>query len=149
MSDESGQILIRLSYLAGIIDGEGCIGAYKIYKSSNSYRVMLKVGMTDCQPPQMLKQAFGGNLRLIPSKGKNKPVFAWEICSKRAADVLEVLLPYLTVKQSKARSAIALARMHHSTKRQRGADGRFPKLAMEDIAIGKPLYEALRNTNKY
>ena len=145
MSDDCRQILVQLAYFAGIVDGEGCIGAYPIYKSSYSYKVLLKVGMTDPQPPQMLYRAFGGNFRVIPARNGNKPVFAWEIGAKKAADVLEILLPYLTVKQSKARSAIALARMHY-TQRQRGADGRFPKLAIEDIAIRKPLYEALRNT---
>lgn len=102
----------KVIYLAGLIDGEGCIGAYNIRSKGDrraaNYVVNLRVTMKSPAPIKMLHDVFGGNLKVYASKGKGKPgpYFAWQIRATKCIEVLKELKEFLTEKKSQAEVAI-------------------------------------------
>lgn len=98
----------ELAYIAGIIDGEGCItiNHARNWQCLSGYTNMLqiKVAMTTYQVPYWLLDKCGGSLREQPSK--HKLIYVWTISSKQVADLLRQLLPYL--KNTKAQAEIAI-----------------------------------------
>lgn len=95
MSDQTD-----IAWAAGFIDGEGCIQISKPPK-----RVMtLKASQKLSNPLQQLKQLFGGNVY------QYELICSWQVSGRMAAQTLERLLPYLTVKQSQARVFLNLQR---------------------------------------
>ena len=102
-----------LNYLAGIVDGEGCIGGYSRWHSRRSFSVSVHVCMTNSIIPSMFVDRFGGHVLLEKKKTTaGKPIFRWSAFCNKAADVLEILVPYLVLKKDQAIDAITLARLH-------------------------------------
>lgn len=96
---------VKLSYLAGIIDGEGTIG---IFKHKQAYRITLKVANTSEQLIIYLHENFGGN-KMGPyndKKENHKDMFEWHCTSRKAIEIIEKVKPYLIVKNTQAALAI-------------------------------------------
>jgi hypothetical protein len=90
----------RLAYLAGIIDGEGCISIVRLNRGRKSLAYILRVICNmnaPAQPLLLLKQIFGGRLG-----GPYGKAFRWEVSTTEAAIALRAMLPYLTVKKAEA-----------------------------------------------
>jgi len=119
---------IQLSYLAGIVDGEGCIRIDKQKASKANNRLTpyhaphIGVGMTDERIPQLFKKVFGGSLRVECVPSGRKPLFRWAITGRhKIIPCLEALLPYLIVKRPQAEILIRLAKgMKIPFNRQKG-----------------------------
>lgn len=84
-------------YLAGIIDGEGCI------RANNAPRV--HVTNTDQRLTDWLVETFGG---YVWHEGKSymanaKPRHVWEVSARKAQTLLREVEPYLKLKQQQAR----------------------------------------------
>jgi len=117
---------IELAYLAGIIDGEGCISLYGRGKrcedgSWKRFTVGISVGMVDYEIPCLLRDSFGGGLCQHPPRGiSRKPQWLWSISHRKAFKVLILLKPYLRIKAAQAEIAInCLARRgYFGTKKQ-------------------------------
>lgn len=89
-----------IAYIAGLIDGEGCIG-----RSNGHWRV--QVGMTDAAIIAWLAE-MGGSYDLERLAPPRLPLHRWRLL--RAADVfafLEAVAPYLRVKAAPAAEALA------------------------------------------
>lgn len=96
------------AYLAGIIDGEGCITVWKSGRYDNRV-VTVAVAMNDKQAVDLLYEAFGGCLFHIKKQNpKWNDSWRWAVKSRRAKVVLEALLPYLRVKTRQAEAALEL-----------------------------------------
>ena len=71
---------LDLAYLAGIIDGEGCI-TIKYNKRTDVHFVALSVGMTELPAVELMVRVFGGKLRKELPGGKNsvrnKAMYRW------------------------------------------------------------------------
>ena len=107
-----------IAYLAGIIDGEGCItlanqpSHYRRRRAKyhenptakkDFYMPRLKVGMTDSQPIDLLFVTFGGRRRIQSAKSTRKLVYHWEVTGRPViSKVLLQLYPYLRVKRPQA-----------------------------------------------
>jgi intein/homing endonuclease len=99
---------LQLAYLAGIIDGEGCVSRQESSSSwtvavtntsSELEKVLGGIGGLFYYPPRRASLKFDGTL--------NKQRFEWKVC--RAWDVLELLealAPYLVIKKDRAAQAI-------------------------------------------
>ena len=96
-----------LAYLAGILDGEGCVHIAK-ERGNNAprYKLAVQVSMVDKTPPALAYSAFGGYLRLRDRNKKWKPLWEWQIKSGDAIACLKALLPYLRTKKTEAELAI-------------------------------------------
>lgn len=101
-----------LAYAAGIIDGEGSISASHSSKCAKNVRIILNVAMCDPSAVVFLQQTFGGNLRREKRMTKSgRPIYSWSLYCRKAASVLQLILPYLRIKRQRAADAIKLALM--------------------------------------
>lgn len=95
---------MEISYLAGLVDGEGCIrlhpsnkGIYRKYyprlQVTNSYKLLL----------DMLVSQYGGAIH-GPKRGSisTKDCWDWRITGDKARQLLIDLIPFLIVKKEKA-----------------------------------------------
>jgi hypothetical protein len=112
---------IDIAYLAGLIDGEGCIGV-RVNKHgyvSNS----LQITMTRLEPLMWSKTTTGfGEIYYKKEKRKNrKDVYQWSVSnSEEIRILLQQLIPFLKVKKSEAMAFMVLSslkRIKHNGKR--------------------------------
>ena len=105
-----------VGYLAGLVDGEGCIYIGRTYAKALCDRtpesrqyLFLSVSITSTTLMLMcwLKDNFGGSFRSKkPSDEKYKECYGWRLVSNQAAGFLERILPLLIVKREQAEIAI-------------------------------------------
>jgi len=104
-----------LAYMAGLVDGEGCIHINHTNigskKSTLNYCLRITVGNTDIKMLKFCKKKFGGNLhKRSPRKNPNitgrLPSYKWYLCGKNAGKLVELIFPYLITKKEKAKIAL-------------------------------------------
>jgi hypothetical protein len=82
-------------WLAGIIDGEGCLTIERDGRSPS-----IRVGMTDKEAIERCQRIAGvGSMRLRELANRDKPVWLWCVYSANARDIAWLLLPLLTTKR--------------------------------------------------
>jgi len=98
-----------LGWLAGIIDGEGCIFADK-------HGLRVRVGSAD---PFMARECY----KIYPvgviqeqCRKNNYFIYYWIISTKQAGEFLKLILPYLKVKKEQAIKAIELQELRTKLK---------------------------------
>ena len=88
-------------YLAGLIDGEGCIQMV----GSGSATLILTIANTYKPIIDMLYAEFGGNMREYLDKRQlesgrfRKPIYYWSLMGPRAEILLRECYPYLIIKK--------------------------------------------------
>lgn len=95
-------------YLAGLFDGEGCVGVYAQKGRGYCLRVQLVQTKTASSAPlfQSLREEFGGNVSESRStSGRMK--LNWQLASDNAVRLLEVLQKHLLLKTDQVRFAVA------------------------------------------
>lgn len=109
MSDKA-----KFSYLAGIIDGEGCltIGAGRKGNVTN-YNSVIVVASTNEKLIQWLQHNFGGNYYKAGREVPNcKPAFIWRFLKKAEIEkLLLAILPYLIIKREQAIALLEFVRL--------------------------------------
>ena len=104
-----------LIYVAGLIDGDGCITT-----SFQSFRLTLS--NTDKRMILWLQRTFGGNVnnQHLPENPKWNPSWKWVICAKEDLKTfLELISPYLKFKREQAILVLNFLRKypkHHGRK---------------------------------
>jgi hypothetical protein len=93
--------VLSLEYIAGFIDGEGCIG---IYKNDNQIYPRLAITNTNREILAMLQLQFGGYLHAAKiNKDKNyKPSYVWCLSSSKCINLIKKIEPLLIIKRSQA-----------------------------------------------
>ena len=97
-------------YLAGIIDGEGCIRLARKRKTIISYTAYLIVTNCNLELLESLKTTTGLGLIYKVKNSSNpnwNPCHRWQVVSKQARELLEMLLPYLRLKKEIARLVLS------------------------------------------
>ena len=99
---------LDIRYLAGLMDGEGCI-AIRLRKDMpknprNSYMLVVQISMTHEGVISAIKKSAGGAMSEIKwhRRMSNRPAYQWRLYSNAAAEFLEKCLPYLIVKKDEA-----------------------------------------------
>lgn len=103
---------VLLSYLAGIIDGEGCLRINKMKPEnlqhnrskakSARYAAYVCVGMTFKQVSELLTTVLGGSLREERILNR-RSIWRWTVSGRQIViNALEAVFPYLIVKKSQA-----------------------------------------------
>ncbi|MGE3487399.1 MAG: hypothetical protein AB7L09_21985 [Nitrospira sp.] len=96
------------AYLAGFIDGDGCISANTRAGWSNYYP-RVSISQVEGDYLAQLKQWFGGALRQrIPSGVGSRMIWNLQIPSGGTRVVLNGVLPYLRYKQPQAEIALKI-----------------------------------------
>lgn len=104
-----------VSYVAGLIDGEGSIviGVSKIgsKKDRKTPCHWLQVGITNTDKKLIdwLHNILGGHISdnsHSPSRKNQRPCWAWRIMSNEAKRFLEIIYPYVRIKRQQIKLAI-------------------------------------------
>ena len=98
---------VDLAWAGGIVDGEGCIGAYA---TSGYMRLKLEVNNIDPRMPQMLYEMFGGTRYLHPAQRPNeRQLYRWCAHDALAGRIIAQIYPYLVIKKEQAEIALQIA----------------------------------------
>ncbi len=100
---------MKIAYLAGIIDGEGCILIHRSINDKGYIGYTLEVGVrnTDGRLIDWLKNNYGGTVK-VSSRGnsKHKTCYDWRLFNQKAISLLLLILPYLIVKKEQIEVAL-------------------------------------------
>lgn len=94
-----------LSYIAGFVDGEGCIRIKKASQRGNSFYVWVAITNTYKPTLDYIAEIFGGKVRKAERK-TNKWAYHFLITSSEAVDFLKSILGFLREKRPQAELAI-------------------------------------------
>ena len=115
-----------IAYIAGIMDGEGCIHIKRHTKEpATQYTLQITVGSTQEWLCRYLQFSFGGSVRQNLSVTKRippqKPFWVWRVSAALAYNFLKIIYPYLHLKREQARIALEFqeARKQHRNLGQR------------------------------
>jgi hypothetical protein len=98
---------IESAYIAGLIDGEGCIGIYRKKNRGNFIQISLVNTSKPLADWLCLKMGANAVLSLTDKRPRNKQSYSVTLDRLRAYAVLKRILPYLRVKDAQAKLAIA------------------------------------------
>jgi hypothetical protein len=105
----------EVAYLAGLIDGEGCLYARKtISRKTIGVASGLIISMTDGGVIQEMQSMTGvGGIALFKDKRKTnwKVAHIWTVGSQQCALLCREVLPYLRIKKRQAELLIELAEL--------------------------------------
>ena len=79
-----------IAYIAGIIDGEGCIMIRRDGKHTNSHSVVLYITNSDFGILKFIKERFGGSI-YNQGRAVNKVIFQYSVGSKKAITLLKAV----------------------------------------------------------
>jgi len=86
----------KLAYLAGLIDGEGCVGTYR---SGKHMYFTIEIKMTSEAVIDWLVENFGGYKHARPSTNRRwQDQYRWRIRGRDAEKLYERISPMLLVK---------------------------------------------------
>ena len=145
-----------LAYIAGIVDGEGCIRITSCFHPTNSvnssHSLRLAITNTSAGLIAWLLRVIGGSVTKHPIRHdkrpgwhSRKPVFDWYVHGNNAALLVMGLQPYLIIKREQADLVgefIALNKRHKTT--IRGHRRLSPRLVHQREAIERQLVLAKR-----
>lgn len=102
----------QLLYVAGLFDGEGCIGLYNTRTKNDTrsvcYQLVVRLTQKTPQGVEALQELWDGNIYTYANVGPNKPgpYYAYRLTNRNAEAALKELIPFLRNKQSQALMAI-------------------------------------------
>jgi hypothetical protein len=120
------------SYMAGLVDGEGCIRIVITHSSDNfrpspQYQLVISIDMTSLDCLKKAQGVFGGKITSRDREGTNFRIYHWHLFSQNASDALKKMLPYLQEKKQQAITGIDFQKI------LKHCSGRKP-LTKEEIA---------------
>jgi len=112
------------AYLAGLIDGDGCVDAYVAQSDGSTwYRVYLAVNSVEHKVIKRLEELFGGkgHKRERPHY-KHGFIWEWKLIVKQDVnDLIEQMIPYLVLKREQARLAVQFLNLPRGCPKDREA----------------------------
>lgn len=100
----------EVAYLAGLMDGEGCIYMErKASRHSYSYVLVVRVTNEHKGALERCKEKFGGSLYTMSeadTEQNRKQIFQWSIKGKAAHEFLKTVVPFLVIKLEQAQLVI-------------------------------------------
>jgi len=127
------------AYFAGFFDGEGHITISRDPRRPWSCYVEIGATQRNEEPLHMLQRCYGGKVHK-KSRGKNNPnaCSVWRCSGKDGMYALYRMLPWLVVKQHKARVALIVLQ-HRPLKEAGGQISQYQKMAitkaLKDVKI--------------
>jgi hypothetical protein len=92
----------ELAYFAGLFDGEGCVGFARV---RSSYFVRVLVVNTNREVLEYLQECFGGDIKAHRRKSGWKQSWQWRLSWSAAINFLELIEPWLRIKENQAHLA--------------------------------------------
>ena len=126
-SELLGQKLIRLLYIAGYLDGEGCFRWCKTVSVSvtNTYPYTLK----------LLQKCFGGTIRTKRARNaKWRTAYEWYVSGESAAQCLRSVYPFLHEKAEQAATLLDIPKYPTKSVRRARLEKRLRDLKRVDYS---------------
>ncbi len=99
------QQCFKYAYIAGLIDGEGCI---RIHKNNGGHDMHVVINQNDGRILDYCLGVFGGKIYRNPDAScRTSELWKWIISGEKAAAMLKKVLPFLIRKKKEAEVAIA------------------------------------------
>jgi len=125
-----------LAYIAGIIDGEGCITILEYgAKQRRNWRLTVSVVNTSEWLVQWLMLQGFGKVYEIGKTKREKRIWQWRVDGRKAGEFLTLILPYLMIKKSQADVALRFQHRRTATLWQRRTDENIVLDEAESILI--------------
>ena len=97
---------MKIAYLAGFMDGEGCIAINEISTRKGSYKLSVTIGNTNKEILELIQENFGGKLMEHKNKSvKSKISYSLDWWGKGAKILLEEIKSELIIKKIHAELA--------------------------------------------
>ena len=94
-----------VAYVAGLVDGEGCIGVY--YNNvTKHFQLRVQIQMIDKNPLEMADKIVKGNWYEVVRNGNRRDVITWLVLNSKAEQFLQSILPFLKGKKKQAECAL-------------------------------------------
>ncbi len=106
MKDKRQKLSTKLAYIAGFVDGEGCVRIKKSNQSGNSYYITFQVTNSDEIPLNLIKEIFGFGKVYFQEKAKNKVIWQYYATCNDAVDICRTLVGYSITKKEQMKLAI-------------------------------------------
>ena len=107
-----------LAYIAGLIDGEGCIHATTVKYAGRASAIQVTITTTYKPVLEFVQSIFGGKIYNNQTRDKPfwKPIYRWTIYGEKAIPVLQSVKPFLIIKRGQAEIALRIlaSRRFHS-----------------------------------
>lgn len=141
---------VLLSYLAGIIDGEGTIRIGKnmpvnpkLKYKNPKYSAHIGLGMVDDRIPLLFEKTFGAKVRIERVTRKNtRNVYRWGTSGRIGVrNILEKLYPYLILKKEQARLVMEFCDKCEAPK------ARSKGVSSEQLQMREDYYQRVRELN--
>ncbi len=133
---------IDIIYLAGIVDGEGCINIVKYHKDNRyRYRLQLRVTNTNKELVDWIKDRCGGWIT-SRSRGSQRVVYEWVVTDQQAEYILEGMIDYLIIKRDRANIALDFRATYGKSQYRQGG------LNQETIDMRDAMKEAISKLNR-
>lgn len=112
------------AYIAGIFDGEGCIGIYRrvrVDRKNPEYPCELRISNTNKNVIEFIKRHFKEGLvyTWIGRSSTRRQMWSWEVRGKKAMNFLQTVYPYLVIKKDQAKIAIEFVKRFRKNARGR------------------------------
>lgn len=127
---------IQLAYIAGLIDGEGCISIHIGQDKRGRKRrfdVWINISNTDVRMLAWLKATVGAGDIHVASKRVNprwNTAYGWRVTGRYAADLLRLVKDYLVIKTDQAEIALEFQTLK-TTRRGRKHDDEMLRKYLE------------------
>ena len=136
----------RLSWAAGIIDGEGCIRLVRRSSSTckEQYCLFVKVNNTEIRMLEELRKLFGGRIYLRkPGSTTRHQSWDWQIWTLAAERMIKDILPFLVVKKDQAETAL-LARTYMKKRRGKNNEDNLASQRVLSKRLSDQKYQHLK-----
>lgn len=140
---------IEKSYIAGFVDGEGCINIHR-NNNGKSYTARLMIGNTNFKVISYIQGLYGGSLNQIREDklGNSKKFYMLYLTGKSAFGLINDILPYLRVKKEQAKTLLLLEKhMMENPVAIKGHKG-IRKVTTEMISFRENLKRKINSLNK-
>ena len=137
---------IDAAYIAGIVDGEGCIGIYRTggHKRKDAARLSLRLTVGSTYKPLLnwLRSTTGIGGVCVHSSGgeRNKPSWEWQARGRQAVELLFQLVPYVVIKEKQIHIACEFAN-------SMGMGGRH-ELTPRTVVMREKMAQAIHKLNR-
>lgn len=143
-----------LAYMAGIIDGEGCLTISRQIRKDRknpSFKTSITVSNTDRRLVDIFHENFGGVIYETKDNRVSKGwanSFTWHCSIGNSAIFLKAILPYLIAKKAQALMILEFQEVQSQYVRKSKGQGLGTKgLSEEEIEVRQYYHNSVRNLN--
>jgi hypothetical protein len=148
MSIEKSWTDVEKGYIAGIIDGEGCIGIYRSSDRDRTFFLQITIVNTNVTVLEWLKNKFGCGYLAPQSTSKkrfkNKQSYSLEVSRMKAYQILLRVLPHLIIKRAQADLGVKFKAWQNGRK----PTGEYRPYSEQDNKTGESFVTQSRALNK-